>query len=82
MKNLIRVIVVLGLLAWPGLEIYRIQAAKQQLAESEILGRSISQKLASLEKQQKVAASEGQTQDSTPVSSTATPTPSQNPESQ
>lgn len=72
MKNLIRVTVMAGLLAWPAVEVYRIQAAKNQLAESELLGQSISQKLASLQKLQQVPSTEDPAPETIPVRGTQT----------
>jgi hypothetical protein len=72
MKNLIRVVVVAGVLAWPAVEVYRIQAAKKQLAESELVGQSISQKLASLQKLQRVPSTEDPASETLPVSGNQT----------
>ncbi|MCI0746644.1 MAG: hypothetical protein L0Y58_14685 [Verrucomicrobia subdivision 3 bacterium] len=34
-KNCIRVVVLAGILAWPGVEAYRLHVAKKQLAQSQ-----------------------------------------------
>jgi hypothetical protein len=49
-KNWIRAAVLTGLLAWPGLETYRLWVAKKQLTASAELERSVSQRLVSLKK--------------------------------
>ena len=40
-KNIIRVAVLAGVLAWPAVEGYRLHVAKQQLAESEQLQKHV-----------------------------------------
>ena len=40
-KNCIRVLVLAGILAWPAVEGYRLQVAKQQLAASEQLNKNV-----------------------------------------
>jgi hypothetical protein len=45
-KNTIRVVVLAGLLAWPGVEYYRYAVAKQQLAASAELNQSVTDRLA------------------------------------
>ena len=40
-KNLVRVIVLAGILAWPAVEGYRLHVAKKQLAESQKLQKHV-----------------------------------------
>jgi len=40
-KNLVRVVVLAGILAWPAVEGYRLHAAKKQLAQSEKLQKQV-----------------------------------------
>lgn len=40
-KNLIRVVVAVGLLSWPAVEGYRLHVAKKQLAESQRVNKNI-----------------------------------------
>ena len=40
-KNIIRVAVLAGILAWPAVEGYRLHGAKKQLAESEQLQKHV-----------------------------------------
>ena len=49
-KNTIRILVAAGLLAWPGVETCRYYVAKQQLAASVELKRTVTERLASLQK--------------------------------
>ena len=44
-KNCIRVIVLAGILAWPGVEAYRLHVAKKQLAASEELNKTVMAKV-------------------------------------
>lgn len=50
-KNLIRIVVLAGLLAWPGVEWYRYQVAKNQLTASIELRLAVTERLASLRQQ-------------------------------
>jgi hypothetical protein len=40
-KNLIRVVVAVGILAWPAVEGYRLHVAKKQLAESQRIEKHV-----------------------------------------
>jgi hypothetical protein len=40
-KNLVRVVVLAGILAWPAVEGYRLHVAKKQLAESQKLQKHV-----------------------------------------
>jgi hypothetical protein len=40
-KNLIRVVVAVGILAWPAVEGYRLHVAKKQLVESQQLHKNV-----------------------------------------
>ena len=40
-KNIVRIAVLAGILAWPAVEGYRLHAAKKQLAESEQLQKRV-----------------------------------------
>jgi len=51
-KNLIRITVLAGILAWPGIETARLLAAKQELAKSAEQARSVNDRWASLKKTQ------------------------------
>jgi hypothetical protein len=46
-KNLIRTVVVLGMVAWPSVETYRLWKTTQQLEQAQALERSVTAKLAS-----------------------------------
>lgn len=58
-KNFIRLVVVAGLLAWPGVESYRLWVAKQQVAESARQQRAVSERYAYLQKIQVPSPSQG-----------------------
>jgi hypothetical protein len=60
-KNWIRVVVVAGLLSWPGVELYRNYVAHQQLAASREVGRAVNAKLAALKSAQQVATARAAT---------------------
>lgn len=45
-KTLVRALVVIGLLAWPGVETFRLIATQQQAAAAEELQRDVQAKLA------------------------------------
>jgi hypothetical protein len=40
-KNLVRVVVLAGILAWPAVEGYHLHVAKKQLAESQKLQKNV-----------------------------------------
>lgn len=44
-KTLIRSLVIAGLLAWPGVEMFRLVATQQKLAAAQELQRSVAAKL-------------------------------------
>ncbi len=46
-KNLIRIVVVLGLLAWPGIEVARLWSTNQKLQQAQALEKSVATNLAS-----------------------------------
>ena len=47
-KNIIRVLVLAGIFAWPAIEAYRLHVARQQVVEAQALEKSVQQKLAQL----------------------------------
>ena len=47
-KNIIRVLVLAGIFAWPAIETYRLRVARQQVVEAKALENSVQQKLAQL----------------------------------
>ena len=47
-KNIIRVLVLVGIFAWPAIEAYRLQVARQQVVAARALEKSVQQKLAQL----------------------------------
>ena len=61
-KNLIRTVVVLGMVAWPSVETYRLWKTTQQLEQAQALERSVTAKLASA--QARHAAQVAKTDDS------------------
>ena len=44
-KNLIRTVVILGVLAWPAVEAYRLWVTTQKLHQAQALERSVTAKL-------------------------------------
>jgi hypothetical protein len=54
-KNLVRMIVLAALFAWPGVELYRLQAAKQDLAQRRQTELKVTQRLAMAEQKTQVA---------------------------
>lgn len=50
-KNIVRTVVVLGVLAWPAVETIRLWATTQKLHEAQALERSVTAKLASVRAQ-------------------------------
>jgi len=57
-KICIRIIVIVGILAWPGVETYRLYVITQQMAAAQALERSVRAKLeATRAKHMQVAAS-------------------------
>ncbi len=44
-KNLIRTVVILGVIAWPTIEAYRLWVTTQQLHQAQALERSVTAKL-------------------------------------
>jgi hypothetical protein len=57
-KNIIRVLVLVGIFAWPAIEAHRLRVARQQVVEAQALERSVQQKLAQLKNVQVVTKSE------------------------
>ena len=47
-KNIIRVLVLAGIIAWPAIEAYRLHVARQQVVVAQALERSVQHKLAQL----------------------------------
>lgn len=45
-KNIIRALVLAGILAWPSVEVYRLQVARGQADAAQQLASSVQQKLA------------------------------------
>ena len=45
-KNLIRTVVILGVLSWPAVETWRLFSTTQQMYEAQALERSVTAKLA------------------------------------
>ena len=45
-KNIIRALVLAGILAWPSVEVYRLQMARGQAEAAQQLASSVHQKLA------------------------------------
>jgi hypothetical protein len=55
-KNLIRTIVIVGILSWPAVETYRLWVTTQKLHEAQALERSVTASLAAArEKQAQIA---------------------------
>jgi hypothetical protein len=44
-KNLVRTVVILGVLAWPAVETYRLWSTTEQLHQAQALERSVTAKL-------------------------------------
>ena len=44
-KNLVRTVVIFGVLAWPAVESYRLWSTTQQLHQAQALERSVTAKL-------------------------------------
>jgi hypothetical protein len=71
-KNWIRCIVLVGLLAWPGVETLRYLEARKQLEESITRQRAVSARLAYL-KQIQAPLPLGTAPETTPISNSQTP---------
>ncbi|HKX62902.1 MAG TPA: hypothetical protein VJS65_13675 [Verrucomicrobiae bacterium] len=69
-KNLIRTVVVLGMVAWPSVETYRLWKTTQQLEQAQALERSVTAKLASA-RARHAHAQVAKTDDSSTAASTA-----------
>ena len=61
-KNIIRVLVLAGIFAWPVVELHRLRIARQQVVEAQALERAVQQKLAQLKSVQVVTKSDTDTQ--------------------
>ena len=54
-KNLVRIVVLAALFAWPSVELYRLQAAKQDLASRRKVEAKVTQRLAMTKQKTQVA---------------------------
>ena len=54
-RNLVRIVVLAALFAWPAIEVYRLQAAKQDLAARENVRARVTQRLAMAKEKTQVA---------------------------
>ena len=61
-KNLVRIVVLAALFAWPGVEFYRLQAAKQDLAARRQVQTKVTQRLAMAKQKTQVAQAPGDKQ--------------------
>ena len=53
-KNIIRALVLAGILTWPSVEVYRLQVARGQVEAAQQLASSVQQKLAQAEQAKQV----------------------------
>ncbi len=61
-KNLVRTVVVLGILSWPTVEVVRLWSTNQKLAEAQNLERTVAASLASARTKQAQMAHTGITE--------------------
>jgi len=54
-RNLVRIVVLAALFAWPAIEVYRLQAAKQDFAARQKVEVKVTQRLAMAKQKTQVA---------------------------